>query len=136
MEWNVSARFQRGPGSSALGWRPEKGDAATRPKPSPSTPGQAGDNPQLVPLLGGISAARIGAGPPHCRPETVVADKAYSHSSSRAAMRDRRVRFLSPERDDQTARRVAKSSRSGRPPAFDVEVYKQRNVVERRFNRL
>ena len=27
-------------------------------------------------------------------------------------------------------------STGGRPPAFDHEVYRQRNVVERRFNRL
>jgi transposase len=47
------------------------------------TPGQAGDNPQLVPLLDGISAARTGAGRPRCRPETVIADKAYSHPSTR-----------------------------------------------------
>ncbi|HET6706422.1 transposase, partial [Amycolatopsis sp.] len=51
-------------------------------------------------------------------------------------MRERRIRFVSPERDDQLACRVAKGSRGGRPPAFDVEVHKQRNVVERGFNRL
>jgi hypothetical protein len=31
-------------------------------------PGQAGDKPQLVPLLDGISVARIGPGRPRCRP--------------------------------------------------------------------
>lgn len=100
------------------------------------TPGQAGDNPQLIPLLDDISVARIGPGRPRCRPETVIADKAYSHPSTRQAMRDRQITFVSPERDDQIARRVAKGSRGGRPPAFDTEVYKQRNVVERCFNRL
>ncbi|MEV0070858.1 transposase [Amycolatopsis sp. NPDC050768] len=44
--------------------------------------------------------------------------------------------FVSPQRDDQIARRVAKDSRGERPPTFDAEVYKQRNVVERCFNRL
>ncbi|WP_233620727.1 IS5 family transposase [Amycolatopsis sp. WAC 01416] len=100
------------------------------------TPGQAGDNPQLVPLLDGITVARIGPGRPRCRPETVIADKAYSHPSTRRAMRDRRIRFVSPERDDQIARRTAKGRSGGRPPAFDAEAYKQRNVVERCFNRL
>lgn len=100
------------------------------------TPGQAGDNPQLVPLLDGITVARIGPGRPRRRPEAVIADKAYSHPSTRQAMRDRRIRFVSPERDDQIARRVTKGSRGGRPPTFDAEVYKQRNVVERCFNRL
>src|SRR3712207_7151714 len=31
---------------------------------------------------------------------------------------------------------LCRSSRGGRPPAFDREVYKHRNVVERCFNRL
>ncbi|GAA5115149.1 hypothetical protein GCM10025762_29300 [Haloechinothrix salitolerans] len=66
----------------------------------------------------------------------MVADKAYSHPSTRQAMRDRRIRFVSPEREDQIARRVARGSRGGRPPAFDAEAYKRRNVVERCFNRL
>jgi transposase len=75
------------------------------------TPGQAGDNPQLVPLLDGISVARLGSGRPRCQPETVIADKAYSHPSTREAMRDRRVTFVSPERDDQVVRRAARGSR-------------------------
>jgi transposase len=41
-----------------------------------------------------------------------------------------------PERADQIARRQAKGSAGGRPPAFDTAVYKRRNVVERCFNRL
>ncbi|UOZ05420.1 transposase [Amycolatopsis sp. WQ 127309] len=57
-------------------------------------------------------------------------------SSTREATRDRRSTFVSPERDDQIARRAAKGSRGGRPPAFDAEAYKQPNVVERCFNRL
>ncbi len=99
------------------------------------TGGQAGDNPQVLPLLDGISVARTGPGRPRVRPETVIADRAYSHPSTRQALR-RRVRFVSPERDDQIARRAAKGSRGGRPPVFDAEAYKQRNVVERCFNRL
>jgi transposase len=100
------------------------------------TRGQAGDNPQLLPLLDGISVARIGPGRPRGRPEAVIADKAYSHPSTRPAMRDRRITFVCPERDDQAARSAARGSRGGRPPTFNSEVYKQRNVVERCFNRL
>jgi transposase len=100
------------------------------------TPGRAGDNPQLIPLLDGISVARTGAGRPRCRPETVIADKAYSHPSTRQAMRTRRITLVSPERDDQITRRAAKGSLGGRPPAFDAEIYMQRNVVGRCFNRL
>jgi transposase len=51
-------------------------------------------------------------------------------------MRARRSRFTCPQRSDQTKRRSAKGSAGGRPPAFDKIRYKQRNVVERSFNRL
>jgi transposase len=59
----------------------------------------------------------------------VIADKAYSHPSTRQAMRARRIRFACPERDDQLARPTAKGFRSGRPPVFDPQLYCQRNVV-------
>lgn len=100
------------------------------------TPGQAGDNPQLVPLLDQISVARDGPGRPRSRPDMVIADKAYSHLSTRTEMRYRRIRFTCPERSDQIAHRKAKGSAGGRPPAFDAAAYKCRNVVERCFNRL
>jgi transposase len=99
-------------------------------------PGQAGDNPQLLPLLDQIAVGRDGPGRPRRRPERVLADKAYSHPSTRAALRSRGIAFTSPEKSDQIARRKAKGSRGGRPPAFDPERYADRNVVERCFNRL
>ena len=79
---------------------------------------------------------RDGPGRPRKRPERVLADKAYSHPSTRAALRGRGIRFTSPEKSDQIARRAAKGSRGGRPPAFDPALYADRNVVERCFNRL
>jgi transposase len=100
------------------------------------TPGQAGDNPQLVPLLDQISVRRPGPGRPRSRPEAVIADKACSHPSTRKAMRQRGVRFTSPEKSDQIAHRQAKGSAGGRPPSFDQDEYKRRNVVERCFARL
>ena len=100
------------------------------------TPGQAGDNPQLLPLLDQITVRRDGPGRPRKRPDRVLADKAYSHPSTRAALRARGIRFTSPEKSDQIARRAAKGSRGGRPPAFDPALYADRNVVERCFNRL
>jgi transposase len=100
------------------------------------TPGQAGDNPQLLPLLDQIAVGRDGPGRPRKRPERVLADKAYSHPSTRAALRSRGIGFTSPERIDQIRRRRAKGSRGGRPPGFDPELYAERNVVERCFNRL
>jgi len=100
------------------------------------TPGQAGDNPQLVPLLDQIRVGRDGPGRPRSRPGRVIADKAYSHPSTRQALRARGVVFTCPERSDQIARRKAKGSAGGRPPAFDADAYKDRNVVERCFNKL
>ena len=100
------------------------------------TPGQAGDNPQLLPLLDQISVGRDGPGRPRKRPARVLADKAYSHPSTRAALRRRGIAFTSPERRDQIAHRHRKGSRGGRPPAFDPGLYADRNVVERSFNRL
>jgi transposase len=100
------------------------------------TAGQAGDNPQLLPLLDEVSVARVGPGRPRQRPDRVVADKAYSHPSTRQALRRRHIAFTSPERSDQIARRKAKGSAGGRPPACDAEIYAGRNVVERCFARL
>lgn len=100
------------------------------------TPGQAGDNPQLLPLLEQVRVDRDGPGRPRKRPERVLADKAYSHPSTRAALRRRGIAFTSPEKSDQIARRKAKGSRGGRPPVFDPDRYADRNVVERCFNRL
>ena len=100
------------------------------------TPGQDGDNPQLLPLLEGIRVRRAGRGRPRSKPEAVLADKAYSHPSTRSALRSRGIRFTSPERADQKARRAAQGSKGGRPPDFDPQEYRRRNVVERCFNRL
>jgi transposase len=100
------------------------------------TAGQAGDNPQLLPLLDAVSVARAGPGRPRQRPDRVVADRAYSHPSTRAALRARGIAFTSPERTDQIANRKAKGSTGGRPPAFAREIYAGRNVVERCFARL
>lgn len=111
-------------------------DGRGRPLSILLTPGQAGDNPQLLNLLEAISVSQSGIGRPRQRPDMLIADKAYAHDSTRAALRRRGIRHTIPERADQIARRAAKGSRGGRPPDFDPEVYRQRNVVERCFNRL
>lgn len=93
------------------------------------SPGQAGDNPHLAPLLaahrsGDTTAFRL------------LADKAYSHPSTRTHLRAKRISHTIPERSDQISRRKAKGSAGGRPPAFDTDLYKERNTVERGFGRL
>ena len=40
-----------------------------------------------------------------------------------------------PEKTDQRANRKNKGSRGGRPVGFDAEDYKNRNIVERAFNK-
>ena len=69
-------------------------------------------------------------------PIRVLADKAYSHNSTRTRLRQQRIRHTIPEKSDQIARRKAKGSAGGRPPAFDPDLYRERNTVERGFNRL
>lgn len=101
------------------------------------TPGQAGDNPQLLGLLDDIAVPpRGGKGRARSRPDAVIADKAYSHPSTREALRRRGIRVVIPERNDQISYRKAKGSVGGRPPIFNTQLYRDRNVVERAFNRL
>jgi transposase len=66
----------------------------------------------------------------------VIADKAYSQPSTRIALRSKKIRVVIPEKSDQIARRQGKGSAGGRPPSFDATRYRDRNVVERAFNRL
>lgn len=109
-------------------------DASGRPLSIRVTAGQAGDNPQLLPVLEAISVPT--GHRPRSRPDTVIADKAYSHPSTRHKLRTKAIRTVIPERADQIAHRAARGSAGGRPPAFDAQTYQQRNVVERGFNRL
>lgn len=106
-------------------------DQSTSPVEVQLTGGQAGDNPQLLPLLDAHRSRRRRRGRVR-----VLADKAYSHPSTRRALRQRRIPHTIPERSDQIARRKAKGRDGGRPPAFDVETYKKRNTVERGYLRL
>jgi putative transposase len=104
-------------------------DEQTAPVAMLLTPGQAGDNPQLVPLLDARARAERGR-------FRLLADKAYSHPSTRQRLRERKIPCTIPERSDQIRRRKEKGSAGGRPPAFDPLVYRDRNTVERGYARL
>ncbi|OKI00840.1 transposase [Streptomyces sp. CB02923] len=65
-----------------------------------------------------------------------LADKAYSSRVIRRHLQRRGIRTVIPQPADQAANRKRLGNRGGRPPAFDHEAYKQRNVVERCINRL
>jgi transposase len=66
----------------------------------------------------------------------VLADKAYGSKDNRAYLRRRGIRCTIPEKIDQIRNRKKKSSRGGRPPRFESQVYTQRHAVECRINRL
>jgi putative transposase len=100
------------------------------------TPGQANDSPALPRLLADLRVERLGAGRPRTTPVAVRADKAYSARAHRRTLRARRIQAVIPEPADQIGHRKNKGSRGGRPVGYDVEDYKNRNVVERCFNHL
>ncbi|MET7609262.1 IS5 family transposase [Streptomyces avermitilis] len=100
------------------------------------TPGNVNDSTVFDTVMNALRVPRAGAGRPRRRPEAVLADKAYSSRAIRQALRGRAIRAVIPERSDQKANRVRRGQAGGRPPAFDRDLYKDRNVVERCFARL
>lgn len=74
-------------------------------------------------------------GRPRVRPDRVRADKAYASRKNRSTLRRRRIRRTIPDKADQARNRNKLGSRGGRPPRFDAEDYKARDVVECGINR-
>ena len=64
----------------------------------------------------------------------MLADRAYATGVNRAYLRGRRIGAVIPEKTTEISSRKRKGSRGGRPPGFDAEAYKGRNVIERAFN--
>ena len=77
------------------------------------TGGQAGDSPQGIPLLSGIKA------------DYVIADKGYDSDAILSFVQAQGAIAVIPPRSN---RRVIRT--------YDKEVYKQRNLIERAFNKL
>ncbi|GAA2662535.1 hypothetical protein GCM10010307_81680 [Streptomyces vastus] len=71
------------------------------------------------PLLERIRVPRAGMGRPRCRPDQVIADKAYSSPGFRVYLRKRGIGHTIPEKGDQQRHRHNHGSRGGRPPTFD-----------------
>jgi transposase len=110
-------------------------DDRARPISRVITPGQRHDCVAFEPVMAGICIVRRGPGRPRTRPDWVLCDKAYSTKAIRSHLRKRGIKTTIPERTDQQANRAHLGSKGGRPPRFDPEAYKQRNVVERCINK-
>jgi len=100
------------------------------------TPGQYGDCPQFIPLMGQVRIARRGTGHPRTRPGAAMGDKAYSSAANRAYLRRRGITAVIPVKEDQKNNRRARGRRGGRPPVFDATRYRDRTTVERCFSKL
>lgn len=108
-------------------------DGNGRPLAVAVTGGQRNDGAMLQSVLEDIRVPRLG-GAARTRPDTVLADKAYATGVNRDYLRRRRIGAVIPEKSTEIDSRKRKGSKGGRPPSFDAEAYKGRNVVERAFN--
>jgi transposase len=109
-------------------------DGAGRPMVVLVSAGQANDAPLFEQLLAHLRVSRPGRGRARTRPHRVRADKAYSSRAIRTELRRRGITAVIPQPSDQIAHRHRRGSRGGRPPGFDAQDYKGRNVIERGFN--
>ena len=62
--------------------------------------------------------------------------QAYSSEANLTLLNSRGIKATIAQPADQAASRKRRGPAGGRPPAFDPEIYKGRNVVERTFNRI
>ncbi|QIK04785.1 IS5 family transposase [Streptomyces sp. ID38640] len=131
------------PGDHAIGW--SRGGLTTnihlaaddrcRPLGFVLSDGQAGDVPAFTDVMARLRVPQR-RGRPRTRPNVVRADRAYSSRAIRDHLRKRGIREVIPVPADRRGHRLRRGSLGGRPPAFDREMYKQRNTVERCIDRL
>lgn len=100
------------------------------------TAGNVNDTTMLADTLDEIRVPRTGRGRPRTRPDRLLADKGYPSRANRAWLAEHGIKATIPDKADQAANRRKKGSSGGRPPCFDSEIHKGRNVVERCFNNL
>ncbi len=75
-------------------------------------------------------------GRPRTRPDAVAADTTYSSRGNRSYLRRRGIKAVIPEKRDDAANRKRKGSKGGRPVSHDTDLYKERNTVERCFQKV
>lgn len=110
-------------------------DRRCRPLARVTTPGQRHDSLAFEAVMANLVVKRTG-GRPRRRPDRVLADKAYSSTKIRAQLRRRGIKATIPQPSTQQSGRLRRGRKGGRPPAFDADTYKGRNVVERAINKL
>jgi transposase len=111
-------------------------DSRCRPISRVTSAGHRHDSLAFTAVMAGIRILRRGPGRPRTRPGQVLGDKAYSSRAIHVHLRRRRITATIPEPTDQAENRKRRGRRGGRPPVFDPERYRQRNVVERAINKL
>ena len=109
-------------------------DGRGRPLALVITGGQRNDGAMLKEVLADIRVPRLGPGRPRTRPDAVIADRAYTSGVNRRMLAGRQITAVIPQKSTEIIARQRKGSAGGRPPAFDPELYKDRNVVERSFS--
>jgi transposase len=111
-------------------------DLRCRPLARVTTAGQRHDSKAFASLMDQLRIRRPGRGRPRTRPGRLLGDKAYSNRAIRTYLRRHQITTVIPEPANQVRHRLNRGSNGGRPPKFDTQAYKQRNTVERAFNRL
>ena len=86
--------------------------------------GQAHESSRLEEVVDAVRIDRSD-GRRRCLPAHVAGDKGYDVPRIRRWLRERGVRAVIPEK------RRPHGRKRGRPPAFDRELYRKRNVIER-----
>lgn len=110
-------------------------DLRCRPLARVTTAGQRHDSLSFDAVMADLLVVRAD-GPPRRRPDRVLADKAYSSRRIRDCLRRRGIKATISEPSSQQTARARRGSNGGRPPNFDADLYKKRNVVERAINKL
>jgi transposase len=100
------------------------------------TAGQRADCTHFEPVLEKIRVPRTGPDRPRKTPHSLAADKAYSNRPCRDYLRRRSIPHTIPEKTDSWAARLREGSLGGRPPGFDEQRHKKRNIVEQAINKL
>lgn len=108
-------------------------DGRGRPLAAIVTGGQRNDGAVLTQVLAEIHVPRLGPGRARSRPGAVIADRAYAAGVIRTELRRRGITAVIPQKGDQVAARARRGRHGGRPPGFDAQAYRGRNVVERYF---